>query len=272
MADENTGPDGGNQGGDEETSFLDSLPEDLREEPSLQDFQDVSSLAKSYVHAQKLVGHDKLPLPNSDDDELAWNEVYSRLGRPEDASGYEIGGPDPEEDGFELDESAAEKFKEAAHKAGLNPKQAQEMMDFNLDFIRGVKAEASQALERRYDASVAELRKELGATYDEKIGLANRALDYFGGDEVVDMLEKYGLDNDPNMVRMFIKIGDEIGEDRFGEAAASMGGMAPAEAKGEIAKLKTDERFMKAYTDRYNPGHQDAVQRMQELYKYAYPS
>ncbi|MEW9503600.1 hypothetical protein, partial [Jeotgalibacillus marinus] len=33
--------------------FLDSLPEDLRMEPSLRNFTDPASLAKSYVHAQR---------------------------------------------------------------------------------------------------------------------------------------------------------------------------------------------------------------------------
>ena len=36
--------------------FLDSLPEDLRNEPSLRLFSDPASLAKSYVHAQRMIG------------------------------------------------------------------------------------------------------------------------------------------------------------------------------------------------------------------------
>jgi hypothetical protein len=43
--------------------FLDSLPEDLRMEPSLRNFTDPASLAKSYVHAQRMIGADKIPLP-----------------------------------------------------------------------------------------------------------------------------------------------------------------------------------------------------------------
>ncbi len=40
--------------------FLDSLPEDLRGEPSLRTFTDPASLAKSYVNAQRMIGADKI--------------------------------------------------------------------------------------------------------------------------------------------------------------------------------------------------------------------
>jgi hypothetical protein len=45
-------------------SFLDSLPEDLRGEPSLRNFNDVGALAKSYTHAQRMIGGDKIGKPS----------------------------------------------------------------------------------------------------------------------------------------------------------------------------------------------------------------
>ena len=44
-------------------SFLDTLPEDLRGEPSLRNFTDVGALAKSYTHAQRMIGGDKIGKP-----------------------------------------------------------------------------------------------------------------------------------------------------------------------------------------------------------------
>ena len=43
--------------------FLNMIPEDLREHPSLSPIKDVGNLARSYVNSQKLIGADKLPLP-----------------------------------------------------------------------------------------------------------------------------------------------------------------------------------------------------------------
>ena len=40
----------------QDTSFIDTLPEDIRAESSLQNFTDAGQLAKSYIHAQLMVG------------------------------------------------------------------------------------------------------------------------------------------------------------------------------------------------------------------------
>ena len=70
--------------------FIDSLAEDVRNEPSLQNIQDVDQLAKGYVHAQRKVGADKIPLPNKHATDDDWNQFYSRLGRPDTPEGYEV--------------------------------------------------------------------------------------------------------------------------------------------------------------------------------------
>ena len=67
-----------------------SLSEDLRNDPSLSSISDVGSLAKSFVHAQRMVGADKVAIPKDDASPDDWNEYYNRLGRPEK---YEISKP-----------------------------------------------------------------------------------------------------------------------------------------------------------------------------------
>ena len=62
-------------------SFRDSLPEDLRNNPSLKNFNDVGGLAKSYVHAQRMIGADKIALPNQNSTDEDWANVYNKLGR-----------------------------------------------------------------------------------------------------------------------------------------------------------------------------------------------
>ena len=50
--------------------------------------KDIECLANSYVHAQKIVGSDKIPVPNKFATEKDWDAVYEKLGRPKDATGY----------------------------------------------------------------------------------------------------------------------------------------------------------------------------------------
>ena len=62
-----------------------SLAEDIKTDKSLASIKDVNSLAKSYIHAQKLVGVEKIPLPNKHATEEDWNVVFDKLGRPKSA-------------------------------------------------------------------------------------------------------------------------------------------------------------------------------------------
>jgi hypothetical protein len=70
-------------------SFMEMIPEELREHPSLSPIKDVGNLARSYVNAQRLIGSDKIPLPKNPTDEDLDN-IYSKLGRPETPEGYEL--------------------------------------------------------------------------------------------------------------------------------------------------------------------------------------
>jgi hypothetical protein len=57
----NEGESGSVLTGSSETDWRTGLDESLRTDPSLADIKDISGLAKSYIHAQKMIGRDKLP-------------------------------------------------------------------------------------------------------------------------------------------------------------------------------------------------------------------
>ena len=61
------------------TLFIDTLPEDLRDNPTLKRFTNVGDLAKSYVNARQHIGENKLTLPGKHTTESEWNEIYSKL-------------------------------------------------------------------------------------------------------------------------------------------------------------------------------------------------
>ena len=47
--------------------------------------------------------------------------------------------------------------------------------------------------------------------------------------------------------------------------------LTPNSAKQEIGRLTGDSNFMNQYHDSEEPGHEQAVLKMQELYQFAYP-
>ena len=49
---------------EQQVDFQSLIPEDDKEEKSLQNFSNMNDFVKSYLHSQKLVGADKIPVPN----------------------------------------------------------------------------------------------------------------------------------------------------------------------------------------------------------------
>ena len=81
-----------------EVNFKDLIPENFREEKALDNFNNMEDFVKSYLHAQKLVGADKIPVPNKHATEEDWNEVFKRLGAPSDPNDYKYDFKDQEMD------------------------------------------------------------------------------------------------------------------------------------------------------------------------------
>ena len=71
-----------------------NLSDELKADKSLENIKDIESLAKSFVHAQKLVGADKIPVPNKFATEKDWDAVYEKLGRPKNSDGYKFNLPE----------------------------------------------------------------------------------------------------------------------------------------------------------------------------------
>ena len=92
-----------------------ALPEDIRDNPSFAKFNDVTSLASSYVNLQSHLGRDKIAKPVTDSD---WDDVYEFLGRPESAYKYEIELPKglPDEIASQFNDETLSSFKQEAHK------------------------------------------------------------------------------------------------------------------------------------------------------------
>ena len=70
--------------------WRESLPEELRNDPTLQNYKDVESLAKTVVHQQKMIGS-RVPLPKTEEEKA---ELYGKLGRPEEPAKYEVAVPE----------------------------------------------------------------------------------------------------------------------------------------------------------------------------------
>jgi hypothetical protein len=244
--------------------FLDSLPEDLRMEPSLRNFTDPASLAKSYVHAQRMIGADKIPLPGKTATDEDWANVWSKLGRPQAPSEYQVQFENPV-----FADSELESFKKSAFDAGLNNRQVERMAKFLEETVSGANSSRSEMAEKAvYDAEQ-ELRQEFGQAFEQRMALAYNAAKQLLGD--ADMLDEVQLadgrmlGDHPQVVRMFAKLAEQIGEDKLlGETSELI--MTPQEANMRIAEMT---RRDSPYWDKLHPEHDTYVDEVLRLRDYA---
>ena len=73
------------------------IPEEIKDHKSLETIQDVPGLIKGFVHAQSMIGADKLAIPGKHATDDDWNAVYGKLGRPNEAKDYNLAATIPDD-------------------------------------------------------------------------------------------------------------------------------------------------------------------------------
>lgn len=249
------------------TDWRSSLPKELQAEPSLSSFKDIGALAQSYVHAQRLVGADKIPAPQKNWTPEQWSEHYERLGRPKTADAYSFPKDYQLPEGMKVDDVQLKTARETFHKIGLSSQQAEAVLALYGDTLKAgtSAAEGMRATAMRETREAME--KEWKTETQLKLGLAQAALKKYGGEELVAYLDETGLGNNFALIKAFAAIGERISEDGVGGAGLVLPTALSAQA--ELARLNTDAEFQKALNDKNHPGHKNAVDKRISLFKLA---
>ena len=259
-------PEGDDGGGG---SWTESLPDDLRANPSLADIPDVPTLAKRLIDPKAFVGANKLEAPSDKWDENKWNDFYSKVGRPESPDKYKPAEVELPE-GFNLDESTMKSASEHLHKLGLTQKQFEGATQWFLEHQKNQHVSTHQSSEQARVAAENALKDEWKDKFDANMDLAATAIREFAGQDFFDYMDKSGLGNRPEIMKAFAKIGSQLLEDSHRGQGSGLGVKDSTYAAEEISSLKRDEDFMKALFKREHPGHDGAVHKWSELHKRAY--
>tara|TARA_R100001129_G_scaffold23215_1_gene14770 strand:- start:6 stop:857 length:852 start_codon:yes stop_codon:yes gene_type:complete len=246
-----------------------ALPDDLREHPSIAGMQDVASLAKSMVHAQSMVGADKIAVPGKWADDEDWSQVYDKLGRPASAEDYGLQFEVP--DG-EADPALTGWFAETAHKIGLNTKQAQQLADSYIELTGGM-GQPEVDLEAAKAEATSELRQEYGAAFDDRLGKGNNFLGEFGADGLMELRLQDGtpLMNHPAFIRTVVNaaqyIHESVSEDKLiGDKDSNV--VTPGEAQKQLEEVMREDS---PYWDARHPQHDVYVQRALSIQEMIHP-
>ena len=242
-----------------EVNFRDLIPENFREEKALDNFNNMEDFVKSYLHAQKLVGADKIPVPNKHATEEDWNEVFKRLGAPSDPNDYKYDFKDQE-----MDQGQVQEFNKTAHKLGLLPKQAEGLIKFYNEMNINNAASQEEAAAQAQMNVEAELKKEFGPQFNKRLDQAKRlAVNSLGQDFLENTYLKDGsrLGDNLNVIKAFSDLADKLSEDPIiqGDGTSYM---TAKDIEKEITELTQEGS---AYWDKNHINHQKAVDEVLKL-------
>ena len=242
-----------------ELKFKDLIPENFREEKSLENFNNMEDFVKSYLHAQKLVGADKIPVPNKHATEEDWNEVFKKLGAPNSPEDYKYNFKDQE-----MDSEAVSEFNKTAHRLGLLPKQAEGLIKFYNEMNVNNAASQEEAAAQAQMNVEAELKKEFGPQYNKRLDQAKRlAVNSLGQDFLENTYLKDGsrLGDNLNVIKAFSDLADKLSEDPIiqGDGTSYM---TAKDIEKEITELTQEGS---AYWDKNHINHQKAVDEVLKL-------
>ena len=239
-------------------SWKETISEEFRNDPNISKFTEIDALAKSYINATRMIGQDKVAVPNENSTDDQWNEVYGKLGRPESPDKYKL---EVNSDLVPLDESAVKSFAENAHQLGLNNKQAQGILEYYKNSMENSVQQARIDTETAQANSEAELRKEWGRSFDENIKKAGAVAKANMDETVLNMELKDGtrLGDHPAVIKGFANIANILSEDKLvGTESENVDQGADYEA--EISKLVNDRDG--PYWNKSHPDHDKVVQQV----------
>lgn len=134
-------------------------------------------------------------------------------GAPKDVDGkpvpekYEIKMPD----GVTMDQGLLDQVTPMFRDAKLSPAQAQVVADaYMMQQTKALEAHAEQTKQWLKEAK--EDKEFGGKELNANMGYARRAFTQFGSERALQIFDTYGLGNNPEVLRMFVRIGKAMGE------------------------------------------------------------
>ena len=245
---------------DPKVDFKSLIPDEYKEDKALANFQDMNQFVKSYLHAQKMVGLDKIPVPNKYATDEDWQEVYKRLGAPETPDQYKYKFAKDQK----VDEASLKAFNEVAQQNGLMPKQAENIVKFYNELNQqSVNQEASKIDAARLESETV-LKTEYGSEYNKRLDQAKRlASQTLGVDFLNNTILKNGskLGDNVSLIKAFSALADKLSEDEIvkGEGTDYM---SAKELQKQIDELEAPDS---AFWKKTHPNHDRAVQEVFKL-------
>ena len=225
--------------------WKEKLSADVRNSPLFQGYDDnaegFNKAATGYANLEKLLGHEKVPIPKDDKDVEGWNRLSKALGVPDKAEAYGLMDPELPADlkSISFDK---QKFAETVHAFKLTPNQAKGLWGAYTDMMKDMYSKAVKASQENMTNVINQMRGEFGDAYDTKVELGQMVINKFGGDDETINFLTTALVKDPRGIKFLAKLGEQFSESKIGEFAYKRFSLTPEEAQKEIDTIIADPK------------------------------
>lgn len=282
------GAGGEGEGGGHSLSWDDLVSAEVKEQYGnvLENAKTPDDLVKQFANAQSMIGRSvRIPGEDASDDQR--REFLDKLkgidgvvvtGTGEDKDKHfreSMGVPEKPEDykvdlsklpeGVEIPQSELDQQRKLWHELGLSPEQAQKAADAHFERY----SNDVQAFEENSRQAKAELQRELGAAYEEKMVSAKYTMNTLLDKDTAEYIRSTPLIHNTQFIKAMAAMGEKLKDDGSVSAARRQElSLTPEEAKERIAEIQGNP----AYLDANHPEHKSLVMKAQKYYAMAYPS
>lgn len=250
--------------------------EPIREYMKTKNYANPEEAARAAWSANKLLNErgdpNSIIAPKPDAKPEEWDAFFNKLGRPESPDKYEFKHPE----GVTVDADLEKLGRNIFHNLGATPAKAQAAMDMWNKAVMEKTAANAEAERVANETELGELAKTWGADLDKNKAAGERVMKALGLD--AKFMEKIeGQIGSAAVVELLAKIGRKSDEGSFKGGDTPPGDpenvdlMTAEQAQAKITQLQNDTEFQKRYTNKQDPGHAEALAKMEKLFAKATP-
>lgn len=222
-----------------------ALRTDLKDSPLSQKFEDtpdgLNKMTESYANLEKLLGHEKVPIPKDVNDVEGWNRFSKAMGIPDKAEGYGL--PDaklPDSmKGITIDKN---KFAELMHAHKVHPSAVKGLWENYQRLNIETYNKAMKDHQDKLNSTVNQLKGEWGDTYGVNVELGQAVINKFSEDQEMNDYLTSTLTQDPRGIKFLAKIGDQFAENKVGEFSMKKFSLGPADAEKELMEIRSNPK------------------------------
>lgn len=250
-------------------SWKSKLNSDIINSPTMQKFEDspegLQKAVESHLSLEKLLGHEKVPIPKGPEDTEGWNRFNKAMGIPDKAEQYGLADAEIPENlkGMTFDK---QKFAEVVHSFKLTPNQAKGLWGAYTQMTMDSYTKAVKDHEANMAQVVNQMRGEWGDSYDANVELGQLVINKFSGDTDTENYVTSVLAKDPRGVKFLSKIGAQFAENKVGEFGYKRFSLTPDQAQAEIDTILKDPKHPYNDDRASQPERTRAVDYVNSLY------